>query len=151
MATRITEILVGAAVLLVAIGFLVFAASSAGLTQRSTGAVGYTAVFRSVEGVSVGTDVRMGGVKVGTVTSLDLNPDNYRAIASFTVDEALVLPEDSAVLVASEGLLGGNFLEVQPGGSPFDLEPGATITDTQSSVSLIELLLQFVSGDDGAQ
>ncbi len=151
MTGRVAEILVGALVLAVAAGFLFYAVGAAGLTGGPAGATSYTAVFRSVEGVSVGSDVRLGGVKVGTVTALDLNPENYRAMATFTVDDTLALPEDTAVVVASEGLLGGNFVEVQPGGSPFDLEPGAVITDTQSSVSLITLLLKFVSGDGASE
>jgi phospholipid/cholesterol/gamma-HCH transport system substrate-binding protein len=106
-----------------------------------------SASFRSIEGVNVGTDVRLGGVKVGTVTALVLNPDTFRADAVFTVQENLALPEDTAVIVSSEGLLGGSFLELLPGGSPFNLEPGSVIEDTQSSVSLITLLMRFVSGD----
>ncbi|MBV0912333.1 outer membrane lipid asymmetry maintenance protein MlaD [Anianabacter salinae] len=151
MAQRVTEILVGAGVVAVAAGFLVYAAGATGLGQTASDASRYEAVFRSVQGVNVGTDVRLGGVKVGSVTALDLNPENFRAVASFTVDRVLNLPEDTAVIVASEGLLGGNYIEVQPGGSPFNLEPGATITDTQGAVSLVSLLLKFVSGDSSAE
>ena len=86
-------------------------------------------------------------MKVGTVTELTLNPDTFRADAVFTVQENLALPEDTALLVSSEGLLGGNFLELVPGGSPFNLEPGTAIQDTQSSVSLVTLLMRFVTGD----
>ncbi|MEO0917788.1 MAG: hypothetical protein AAFY31_12540 [Pseudomonadota bacterium] len=60
----------------------------------------------------------------------------------------MALPDDTAIVVSSEGLLGGSFLELLPGGSPFNLEPGAEITDTQSSVSIIQLLLRFVSGGE---
>jgi len=56
------------------------------------------------------------------------------------------IPDDSAITIASEGLLGGNFVEIVPGGSPFMLEPESEIEDTQSAVSLISLLLKFVSG-----
>ena len=87
------------------------------------------------------------GVKVGTVTELTLNPDTFRAGAVFTVQENLALPDDTAILVSSEGLLGGSFLELLPGGSPFNLEPGSAIQDTQSSVSLITLLMRFVAGE----
>ncbi len=116
----------------------------------AAGSAPYSASFRSVEGVSVGTDVRLGGVKVGTVTALDLNPATFRADAAFTVDDALRLPDDSAVIIASEGLLGGSFVEIVPGGSPFDLEPGAEIEDTQSAVSLLNLLLKYVGGGSDA-
>jgi phospholipid/cholesterol/gamma-HCH transport system substrate-binding protein len=87
-------------------------------------------------------------VKVGTVSGLTLNPDTFRADTVFTIDGTLRLPEDTAVVISSEGLLGGNFVELLPGGSPFNLEPGAEIIDTQSSVSLVQLLLRFVAGSE---
>ena len=151
MANQTTEVLVGGAVLAAAVGFFVYAAQVTGAGPAS-GSAGYTASFRSVEGVSVGTDVRLGGVKVGTVTGLSLNPKTFRADAEFSVDGAIRLPEDTAVVISSEGLLGGSFMEILPGGSPFDLQPGAEITDTQSPVSLVNLLLKFVTGNaDAAQ
>ena len=88
----------------------------------------------------------MAGVKVGTVTALDLNAATFRADTVFTMKDGIEIPDDSAISVASEGLLGGSFVEIIPGGSPFNLDPGGEITDTQSSVSLISLLLKFVSG-----
>ena len=94
--------------------------------------------------------MRLGGVKVGTVTSIELDPKTFRALTGFTVDSDIKLPEDTAVVIGSEGLLGGNFVELVPGGSPFDLDPGAEIEDTQSSVSLVNLLLKFVTGGDEA-
>jgi len=146
MTDHTTEVLVGAAVVAAALGFVLYAGQLTGMAGPGAGAAQYTASFRSVEGVSVGTDVRMGGVKVGAVTSLDLNPETFRADTGFTVSDAIRLPDDTAVVISSEGLLGGSFVELQPGGSPFDLEPGSEIEDTQSAVSLTHLLLKFVSG-----
>ena len=125
---------------------MVYAGQVAGFGDGDGSADAYFASFRSVEGISVGADVRMGGVKVGTVTALELNPQTYRADAHFTVDGAIKLPEDTAIAISSEGLLGGSFVELLPGGSPFDLEPGAEIEDTQSATSLVNLLLNFASG-----
>jgi len=105
-----------------------------------------SASFRSAEGVSVGTDVRLAGVKIGTVTALALNAETFRADTVFNVDTEIEIPDDSAISISSEGLLGGSFVEVIPGGSPFNLDPGGEIEDTQSSVSLVNLLLKFVSG-----
>ena len=87
-------------------------------------------------------------MKVGSVLGLDLDPATFRADASFSVDEEIALPDDTAVVISSEGLLGGSFVEVLPGGSPFNLEPGAEIEDTQGAVSIVQLLLKFVSGGD---
>ena len=148
MTERSTELLVGSAVLAVAAGFLFYAGQVAGVAGPGGGASEYFASFRSVEGVTVGTDVRMAGVKVGSVTRLDLNPETFRAVTRFTVDERVRLPEDTAVVVASEGLLGGTFVEIVPGGSMVEIAPGEEIYDTQSAVSLISLLLKFVSGGE---
>ncbi|MFU8883367.1 MAG: outer membrane lipid asymmetry maintenance protein MlaD [Rhodobacterales bacterium] len=141
-----TEVAVGAAVLMVAAGFLFYAGQVTGFTSSSSG-YPVTASFRSLEGVSVGTDVRLAGVKIGSVTSVTLNPETFRADTVLTVKEGIVLPDDTAVVIASEGLLGGNFVELMPGGSPFNLNPGDEIIDTQGAVSLISLLLKFVTGD----
>ena len=146
MSAQTTEVITGGVVVAVAAGFLIYASQFAGISGSAGGDPVYSASFRSIEGITVGTDVRLAGVKVGTVTDLSLDPETFRADASFTVRDGLILPEDTAVVVASEGLLGGSFLEIEPGGSPFNLDPGAEILDTQSSVSLVNLLLRFVTG-----
>lgn len=150
MAENTSEVIAGGAVLAVAIGFLIYAGQTAGLT-RDPGSYPLNASFRSIEGVKVGTDVRLAGVKVGTVTKLQLNPATFFADATISVEDAVVLPDDSAALISSEGLLGGNFVELVPGGSPVNLEPGMEIEDTQGAISLIALLMKFVgqSAQDG--
>ncbi|MEM6308171.1 MAG: outer membrane lipid asymmetry maintenance protein MlaD [Pseudomonadota bacterium] len=138
------EFITGTFVLVVAIGFAIVGLQRAGLGGNDGYAL--TASFRSVEGVSVGTDVRLAGVKVGTVTSVSLNPETFLADATINVANGIDVPDDSTILIASEGLLGGSFVEIQPGGSPFNMEAGDEFTDTQSSVSLMTLLLRFVTG-----
>lgn len=144
MAENRAEVLAGAAVLATAVAFLVYAMGGGSLTG-SAGSYPLTASFRSVEGIKAGTDVRLAGVKVGSITSLTLNPATFFADATIEMDAGVLLPDDSAILISSEGLLGGNFVEVMPGGSPDNLAPGAEIEDTQGSVSLISLLMKFVS------
>jgi len=145
MSENTTEVLVGAGVLAAAIAFVVYAGQVSGY---SGGASNYEleASFRSLEGVSVGSDVRLAGVKVGTVSDVTLNPETYRADTVVSVKSGIEVPDDSAIVISSEGLLGGNFVEIMPGGSPFYFEPGDTIADTQGAVSLVSLLLKFVSG-----
>lgn len=145
MATQNTEIAVGGVVFAAALGFVFYMGQVAGFGAGS-GGYELTASFRSIEGVQVGTDVRLAGVKIGSVTDISLNPETFRADASISVLDGVALPDDTAIVIASEGLLGGNFVEVLPGGSPFNLEAGDEILDTQGSVSLISLLLKFVSG-----
>lgn len=140
----LTEIATGGAVLAAAVGFFLYASGSA------TGASGDTyelqAHFRSAEGIGVGTEVRLGGVPVGSVTAMELNPQTFLAETTISVSQDIILPDDSAIAISSEGLLGGSFVEVIPGGSAFNLEAGGEFYDTQSSVSLITLLLRFFGG-----
>ncbi len=146
MSENKTEIIMGGAVLAVAIGFLAYAGQ---ITGFSAGQKEYqlTASFRSADGVLVGTDVRLAGVKVGRVTALDLDPATYRADASFTVRAGIDVPDDSAIAISSEGLLGSNYVEILPGGSPFYFVPGDQVEFTQGAVSLVGLLMKFVAGD----
>lgn len=145
MANSAAETAIGAVVLIAATGFLYYAANAVGV-GNSADSYTVKASFRSVQGVSLGTDVRLAGVKIGTVTGLDLNPTTFRAETAMAVEKGIVLPDDSSVVIASEGLLGGNFVEIVPGGSEFNLDDGGELLDTQGSVSLISLLLKFVSG-----
>ena len=148
MSQNPTEVMVGGVVLAAALGFAFYTAQATGLST-STDGYELNASFRSLEGVSVGTDVRLAGVKIGTVTDMVLNPETYRADTVFSVSDGIAIPDDSAVVVASEGLLGGNFVEIVPGGSPFFFEAGDQVEDTQGAVSLISLLLKFVAGEGG--
>jgi phospholipid/cholesterol/gamma-HCH transport system substrate-binding protein len=145
MAYERAEIVAGAAILAVAVGFALYAVRGSGMVGASE-SYPLTASFRSVEGITVGTDVRLAGVKVGTVTELTLNPETYFADAVISMRTDVAVPTDSTILVSSEGLLGGNFVEVQPGGALEMLEPGGEIEDTQGAVSLITLLMKFAGG-----
>ena len=145
MAYERAEILAGAAVLVVAAAFALYAVQGSGVVSQPA-SYPLTASFRSVEGVSVGTDVRLAGVKVGTVTALALNPETFFADATISMRNDVALPVDSTIMISSEGLLGGTFVEVQPGGALEVLEPGGEVEDTQGAVSLITLLMKFAGG-----
>lgn len=151
MSEHKTEVVVGGVVLAAALAFAVYAGQVTGFTSAHA-EYPLRASFRSADGVNVGTDVRLAGVKVGRVSSLTLDPQTFRAEAVFTVRDGLEVPDDSAVSISSEGLLGGNYVEILPGGSPFALAAGDEIEFTQGAVSLIGLLSKFVGGneDDGS-
>lgn len=151
MAGSKAEIAAGGAVLAAAVAFLVYAGQVTGMSGGTAASYDLRASFRSVEGVTVGTDVRLAGVKVGTVTALALNPQTFFADAVLSVQSDVQLPDDSAALVSSEGLLGGNFVELVPGGSPENYAAGSEIEDTQGAVSVISLMMKFAGGgSDGA-
>ena len=136
------EVATGAVVLLVAAGFLAYAMAHSG---RST-AAGYTlhADFDHIDGMPVGSDVRIAGVKVGSVIAETIDPKTYLADVSFTVANDIKLPKDSSAEITSDGLLGGKYLSLSPGGDEQMLADGGTVTITQSSVSLEQLLGKFI-------
>lgn len=147
MANNVTETLLGAAVVVTAVGFVLFANQSGAIGSGGDGRYALNAKFNSAEGVSVGTDVRMAGVKIGTVTGLSLNTSSYQAEVDIAIRDDIAIPDDSDIKISSEGLLGGSFVELTPGGSEFMLAEGDEILYTQSAVSFINLLLKFVAGD----
>lgn len=148
MRNQAFETLIGLAVLVVGVGFLVFAVDRTNVGQVD----GYTvtADFARVDGISAGSDVRISGVKVGTVTGLDLDPMTFLARISFNVDPSIELPTDTLGKIESEGLLGGQYLALEPGAEEELLADGDRLTYTQSSPSLADLLGQavFSSGDN---
>jgi phospholipid/cholesterol/gamma-HCH transport system substrate-binding protein len=145
MASHATETLIGAIVLAAAGGFIVYAANTADV---SLGGGGYPlqAQFRQADGLAIGSDVRLSGIKIGSITALGLDPDNYFATVTMAINDGIKLPEDSIAKIASEGLLGGGFVAVDPGASDFMLEPGAAFEHTQGSVNLIDLVSKAIHG-----
>lgn len=136
------ELLAGAVVIAAAVGFLGYAVANTG---RSTGG-GYVlhARFDRIDGLGIGSDVRIAGVKVGSVSSTGIDPQTYQAQVAFTVAGGLKLPKDSSAAVVSDGLLGGKYLSLEPGGDTAMLADGGAVTITQSSISLEQLLGKFI-------
>ena len=145
MAESRADAILGAVVIAAALAFVVYAGQVTGF-GHARGGYELTAAFRSAEGVRVGSDVRLGGVKVGTVSAMGLDPVSFQAEVRLRLQAGLLLPEDTLAVIASDGLLGGAFVELLPGGSPFDIAPGGRIEQTQSAVSLITLLMRAVTG-----
>lgn len=138
----IVEVVIGAVVLLAAAGFLAYAIANSG---RSA-AAGYTlyARFDHIDGLGVGNDVRLAGVKVGSVSQERIDPQTFQAVVGFSIRDDIKLPKDTAAIITSESLLGGKYLSLQPGGDEAILQPGQMVTITQGSVSLEELLGKFI-------
>ena len=136
------ELLAGALVILVALGFLVYAVANTGRVQ--VGGTTLTASFDNLGGLASGADVRIAGVKVGSVTATRIDPKTYQAVLTFTVQSDVQLPTDSSATIASGGLLGGSFLSLSPGGSETMLKNGQAVTITQSAVNFEDLLGKFI-------
>jgi len=138
------ETILGAVVAVVAVGFFAFAAAQAGQTG---GGNGYELVarFQRVDGVGIGSDVRVSGVKVGVVRAVELDPETYMARLIFTVDHDIQVLDESTARIATDGILGGSYVAIEPAGMDA-LPPGGEIPYTQGAVDLLTLLSSFAQG-----
>ena len=147
MKKSIVETILGAIVLAVACIFLVFSYSSADVGSADGYAL--NARFSSIGGLNVGDKVVISGVKVGTVSDIDLENDSYLAIVHLNIDNDYKLPEDTAAFISSESLLGGLYLQLEPGAAEEMILPGGTIQYTQAPQNLEQLLGEFIFSMQG--
>lgn len=142
MKRSLAETFLGAVVVFVAAAFLFYSINKADVGV----AVGYniTADFSSVGGLNAGDSVQISGVKVGTVASVELMPDTYLARVHMTIKDGFALPTDTAALISSESLLGGQYLALEPGADEETIENGGSIQYTQAPQNLEQLLGQFI-------
>lgn len=146
------EALVGLLVVLLAAWFVLFALQRTG--GRGGGdTIRVTALFPNAVGVSPGTDVRVAGLKVGSVAEQKLDPQSFQVAMTIALDPSIKLPSDSSAAITSEGLLGGTYVALVPGGSETPLKSGDTIIDTQGSLDMMGLIGQFINktGDSGSK
>lgn len=138
MRRNVIETVLGAVVLLVAGVFLAFAYNSADL--RPVAGYKVSARFNAVDGLTIGSDVRVGGVKIGSVVSQSIDLESYQAVVVMSIRPDIGLPEDSVAMVSSEGLLGGKYIRIDPGASEKHLADGSSLAETRGIVSLEEML-----------
>ena len=138
----VAELVAGAAVLLVTAGFMAYAAVNTG--RGVGGGTRLVARFDNVGSIAAGADVRIAGVKVGSVGATSIDPKSYQAVVQLTVQPDIKLPDDSSATISTGGLLGGSFLSLTPGGSDKILGDGGVITITQSAANLEDLLGKFI-------
>jgi phospholipid/cholesterol/gamma-HCH transport system substrate-binding protein len=142
MGRNLVETLMGAVVLAVAAFFLTFAYSSTNV--RAVRGYEVIARFERVDGLATGSDVKLSGIKVGTLIDQRLDPETYLAVLRLSIDNNIKLPIDTVAQVSSEGLLGGNFLALVPGGDEKMIPPGGEIKYTQAPVNLVQMLGKFI-------
>jgi phospholipid/cholesterol/gamma-HCH transport system substrate-binding protein len=136
------ETILGAVVLLVAVGFVIFGARTVDI-QGSDGYI-LNARFLKVGGLERGSDVRISGVKVGTVVERTLDNESFEAVVTFTVREDLRLPVDTEAGVTAEGLLGGKYLRLFPGLSKDVLTAGQDIVQTRDFQALEDTVSEII-------
>lgn len=149
---NLVEALVGLLVVALAIWFILFAWERTGGDLNES--IQVTALFPAANGVSAGTDVRIAGLKVGTVASQRLHPESYQAELVLSLDKSVKIPSDSSAAITAEGLLGGTYIALIPGGSDVPLKQGDTIMDTQGSVDMMGLIGSVINrtgGEDSAK
>jgi phospholipid/cholesterol/gamma-HCH transport system substrate-binding protein len=146
---NIIETIVGALVLLVAGVFVVYAF---GKSDRS-GPNGYEVLarFGRVDGLKRGADVTLSGVKIGTVTGVDLDRKTYQAVVHMSVASNVELPADTNAKVVSESLLGNMVVVLEPGGDKNLIKAGGEIDKTQDAIPLTELIAKFMFGGTGSK
>ena len=140
---------VGAVVLAGAAAFLVYAVSHADF-GGVRGGYPLFARFGSVGGLTPGADVRLAGVKVGSVSRIDLDPKTFLARTQIAMDSSVHVPADSTVKITQDSLLGGQHISIEPGGAPQDLKPGAEFDNVQGAVDLFGLIGQVIRPQGGA-
>ena len=142
MKRNVIETVLGAVVLAVAILFLAYSYSSASIGS----AKGYEVMarFSSIGGLGVGDKVVISGVKIGSVSRIELDKENFLAEVYLDIDEKVKLPEDTAAFISSESLLGGLYMQLEPGAAEDMIEPNGVIEYTQAPQNLEQLLGQFI-------
>jgi phospholipid/cholesterol/gamma-HCH transport system substrate-binding protein len=138
------ETLIGAGVLAVALVFAALAYYRTGGASLS----GYeiNAKLSKADGLAVGTDVRLAGIKVGTVSDLTLDPRTYLVTVHMNIQHDIKLPADSSILVTQAGFLGGQYLSITPGGDDKMMTAGAYFENAQGSIDVMGLVGRFATG-----
>lgn len=141
---NIAETIIGALVIAVAVGFLAFIATRTGSGSLS----GYEVNARlpKVDGLGIGTDVRLSGIKIGTVRDLVLDPKTYLVTVHMNIRDDIKIPADSSVLVTSAGFLGSQYLSITPGGDDKMMAAGGFFESVQGSIDMMNLVGRFATG-----
>ena len=145
------ETLVGALVVAVAAVFLWFALAVGGDAETKGDQYNVLARFNNVSGISRGSDVRIAGVKAGVVKSIEGDPTRFEAVLTLSLDKKWELPDDTDARISTDGLLGGSYIGLEPGGG-FDTIPQdgtGEIQYTRGSVDLLTLFASFAGGGGG--
>ena len=143
MKSDIFEFIVGLGVIIIASWFILSVVSKSEKLSNVGETTKYLASFNDVSGISVGSNIKLAGVTVGKVLELKLDEINYTAEMVLGINRKIKIPNDSEIIITSEGLLGGNYVSISPGGSDIFLKANEKFSFTQSSLSLNNLIQKF--------
>jgi phospholipid/cholesterol/gamma-HCH transport system substrate-binding protein len=143
MKSDIFEFIIGLGVIIIAGWFILSVVSKSDKLSNISETTNYIASFNDVSGISVGSNIKLAGVTVGKVLELKLDEINYTAEMVLGINRKIKIPNDSEIIITSEGLLGGNYVSISPGGSDIFLKANEKFSFTQSSLSLNNLIQKF--------
>ena len=138
MKSNTFEAIVGAFVIIISVVFLFFGFST--MKIQNSDSYNVSALFNRIDGIKIGSDIRMSGIKIWTVVSQELDNSSFEAKVLMSIDSKILIPDDSSAKITSDGLLGGNYISIEPGGSDIYLLNNEEIFFTQGSVDLIGLV-----------
>ncbi len=149
MKSNTFEAIVGAVVIFLAVVFLFVGFSSMKLKKSNN--YNLSALFNIIDGIKLGSDVRMSGIKIGTVTKQELDNSTFEAKVFMSIDSKISIPDDSSAKITTDGLLGGNYISIEPGGSDIYLSNNEEIFFTQGAVELIGLVGEALFSVEGKE
>ena len=138
MKSNTFEALIGVVVIIFTIIFLFLGFQSMRFNNEQNYNV--SAVFNRIDGIKLGSDIRMSGIKIGTVSNQELDNITFQAKVLMSINSDILIPDDSSAKITTDGLLGGNYISIEPGGNDIYLESGDEILFTQGSIDLIGLV-----------
>ena len=138
MRSNTFETFIGAIVIILAASFLFYSFSIT--DNNSEGTYQIKATFNRIDGIQIGSDVRLSGIKIGSVAKSSLNQTTYEADLVLVIDDSIYIPDDSSAKITMDGLLGSNYISIEPGGSDIYLTENDYLLYTQGSIDLIGLV-----------
>ncbi|ABV85144.1 MULTISPECIES: outer membrane lipid asymmetry maintenance protein MlaD [spotted fever group] len=144
MQQNIIETIIGFVVLIIALLFLIFAYKTGSSITSSKG-YQVTAHFQSAEGIVVGSDVMISGIKIGSVKKITLDPNSFYASVYLNINDDVKIPKDSKAQVVTSGLLGGKYISIVPGNDDENLAANEEIKYTQSTINIESLINKIIS------
>jgi len=138
------EIVVGAFLLAGFISFSWLAVKMGDINPFQNETYPVTARFTSISGLKEGSTIELAGVVVGKVSQIELDAGDYEAVVHLNIDKTIELTDDSIASIRTSGIIGDKFIKLTPGGSDIMLEAGDEIDETESAISLEELVSKYI-------
>ncbi len=120
----------------------------AGVSGYSDDSYQLVAKFDSSSGLKEGAFIEIAGVKAGKVISIELDKESFESIAVFVFDSGVILAEDTIASIRTSGIIGDKFVKISPGASDDLLKSGDEIIETESSISIEELVSKYIFSSD---